>query len=186
MSGERVLFGLGNGDFINSDENPAGALLCVDVKTGDLIWRYPARHDLPDAVHGKPAVDHHHVYFGSRDGYCYCLDKENGELVWKQSLGSPIVASVVLSRCPHCGACAGLYAAASGGKVACLGANTGQVNWTFDVGRDSQKQAQLLSTPALIMEADENGQRSLLYFGSGLSSSSLAVLYCLQDELDGH
>jgi outer membrane protein assembly factor BamB len=188
VTGDRVLFGLGNGDFISSDENPAGALLCVSVKTGDLIWRYPARHDLPDAVHGKPAVDRHHVYFGSRDGFCYCLDKESGELVWKQSLGSPIVASVVLARCPHCGNCTGLYAAASGGKVACLGANSGQVNWTFDVSRDSQKQAQILSTPALVMEVDENGSRNLLYFGSGLSSplNSNAVLYCIQDQLDSH
>jgi outer membrane protein assembly factor BamB len=184
ITGDRVLFGLGNGDFISSDESPAGAILCVDVKTGDLNWRF----DVPDAVHGKPAVDHHHVYFGSRDGFCYCLDKESGELVWKQSLGSPIVASVVLAQCPHCGNCTGLYVAASGGKVACLGANSGQVNWTFDVSRDSQKQAQLLSTPALVMEAGENGSRNLLYFGSGLSNplNSNAVLYCIQDQLDSH
>jgi outer membrane protein assembly factor BamB len=183
-AGERVIFGLGNGDFINSDENPAGAILCVDVKTGETIWRF----DVPDAVHGKPAVDRRHVYFGSRDGSCYCLDKENGELVWKQSLGSPIVASVVLARCPHCGTCTGLYAAASAGKIACLGVNSGRVNWMFDVARDSQNQAQILSTPAVILEADENGQRSLLYLGSGVSTgfNSAAVLYCIEDELRDH
>src|SRR5262249_40519260 len=115
-AGEHVLFGLGNGDFISRDENPGGALLCVQVQTREVGWGYNAT----DAVHGKPAVDHHHVYFGSRDGFCYCLDKENGELVWKESLGSPIVASLVLARCPHCGNCTGLYAAGSGGKVACL------------------------------------------------------------------
>lgn len=184
QTGDRVFFGLGNGDFIDSDTHPAGAILCVEVKTGELIWRF----DVPDAVHGKPAMDRRHVYFGSRDGVCYCLDKENSEVVWRQSLGSPIVASVVLARCPHCGACTGLYAAASGGKVACLGVNSGQVNWTFDVSRDSQKQAQILSTPALAMEADENGQRTFLYFGTGLSGplNSAAVLYCLQDGLDEH
>jgi outer membrane protein assembly factor BamB len=183
-TGSHILFGLGNGDFISSDENPAGAILCVDVKTGDLNWRF----DVPDAVHGKPAVDRRNVYFGSRDGFCYSLDKESGEVVWKQSLGSPIVASVALARCPHCGNCTGLYAAASGGKVACLGASSGQVNWTFDVSRDSQKQAQLLSTPALVMEADENGSRNILHFGSGLSGplNSAAVLYCIQDQLDSH
>ncbi len=95
---------------------------------------------------------------------------------------------MVLARCPQCGNCTGLYVAASGGKVACFGASSGQVNWTFDVSRDSQKQAQLLSTPALVMEVDENGSRNLLYFGSGLSSplNSNAVLYCLQDELSAH
>ncbi len=156
----------------------------MSAKTGDLIWRC----DVPDAVHGKPAVDHHHVYFGSRDGFCYCLDKQSGEPIWKESLGSPVVSSVVLARCPHCGNCTGLYAAGSNGKVACLVANTGQVNWTFDLSRHSQSQAQLLSTPALIMEADDNGQRSLLYIGAGLTGplNTTAGLYCLQDELPDH
>jgi outer membrane protein assembly factor BamB len=183
-SGDRVFFGLGNGDFISSDEKPAGAVLCASAKTGDLIWRF----DVPDAVHGKPAVDHHRVYFGSRDGFCYCLDKRSGELIWKQSLGSPVVSSVVLARCPHCGNCTGLYAAGSNGKIACLGANTGQVNWTLDLSRRSQNRAQLLSTPALVMEADENGQRSLIYIGAGLTSplNTTAALYCLQDELSDH
>ena len=156
----------------------------MSAKTGDLLWRFK---DLADAVHGKPAVDRHHVYFGSRDGFCYCLDKENGELIWKQSLDSPVVSSVVLARCPHCGNCTGLYAAGCGGKVACLGANSGQVNWTLDISRHSQTQAQLLSTPALVMEADDSGQR-FLYLGAGLTSplNSSAVLFCLQDELADH
>jgi outer membrane protein assembly factor BamB len=183
-SGDRVFFGLGNGDFISSDEKPAGAVLCASAKTGDLIWRF----DVPDAVHGKPAVDHHRIYFGSRDGFCYCLDKQSGELIWKQSMGSPVVSSVVLARCPHCGNCTGLYAAGSNGKMVCLGANTGQVNWTLDLSRRSQTRAQLFSTPALVMEADDNGQHSLIYVGAGLTGplNTAAVLYCLQDELMDH
>jgi len=183
-TGDHVIFGLGNGDFINSDENPAGAILCVQAKTGDLVWPFK----VADAVHGKPAIDRLHVYFGSRDGFCYCISKESGEVIWKQSLGSPIVSSVVLARCAHCGSCSGLYVAASGGKIACLGVNTGQVNWTFDVSRDSQKQAQILSTPALVMEHDESGGRCL-YFGTGLSNPPFgmaAVLYWIQDELIEH
>jgi len=135
----------------------------------------------------RPAVDRRYVYFGSRDGFCYCLDKQSGEPIWKQSLDSPVVSSVVLARCPHCGSCTGLYAAGSSGKVACLGANSGQVNWTLDISRHSQAQAHLLSTPALVMEADDSGQR-FLYFGVGLTSplNSIAVLYCILDELPGH
>jgi outer membrane protein assembly factor BamB len=184
-SGERVIFGLGNGDFINSDDHPAGEVLCVNAETGDLLWRFD---DVADAVHGKPAVDHHHVYFGSRDGFCYCLDKSSGEQIWKQSLGSPVVSSVVLARCPHCGHGTGLYAAGSGGKVVSLGANSGQVNWSLDLSRHSQNQAQLLSTPALVMEVNDTGQRSFLYIGAGLTSplNTTAALYCLQDELQDH
>jgi outer membrane protein assembly factor BamB len=184
-NGDRVIYGLGNGDFINSDEKPAGAILCVEAGTGEMIWRY---NEMADAVHGKPAVDQRHVYFGSRDGYCYCLSKESGDFTWKESLGSPIVASVVLARCPHCGSCSGLYAAASGGTVACLGANTGRIIWKFDVSRDSQKQAQILSTPALVINAAESVQHRL-YVGTGLSSppfGNIPILYCLQDELIDH
>jgi outer membrane protein assembly factor BamB len=177
----QVFFGLGNGDFINSDANPAGALLCVDAKTGETLWCFK---EMSDAVHGKPAVDSCHVYFGSRDGHCYCLDRKDGREVWQQQLGSPIVASVVLGRCPSCGACPGLYVAASGGKVFCLGPNTGQQNWMFDAGKSSQAQAQLLSTPALILSHPGSEEGTRLYFGAGLRNlnSSLPALFCLEDE----
>jgi hypothetical protein len=38
------------------------------------------------------------------------------------------------------------------------------------------------------MEADDNGQHSLIYIGAGLTSplNTAAVLYCLQDELTDH
>jgi outer membrane protein assembly factor BamB len=178
----QVFFGLGNGDFISSDANPAGALLCVDSKTGQTIWRFDK---VSDAVHGKPAVDSRHVYFGSRDGSCYCLARKDSQLVWKQQLGSPIVASVVLGHCLSCGACPGLYVAASGGKVFCLGPNTGQVNWMFPVGKSLQAEAQLLSTPALVLGHSEAGEATRLYFGAGLKGSlygSLAALFCLEEE----
>jgi outer membrane protein assembly factor BamB len=180
----QVFFGLGNGDFITSDPQPAGKILCVDSRSGKTIWW---RH-VPDAVHGKPAVDSRHVYFGSRDGSCYCLARKDGAEVWKQELGSAVVASVVLGRCPSCGACPGLYVAASGGRICCLGPNTGQVNWTFDVGKYSQADAQLLSTPALLLGHSETDETNRIYFGSGIKNpiSSAAVLYCLEDELPGN
>ncbi len=180
----QVFFGLGNGDFITSDPQPAGKILCVDSRSGETIWP----HDVPDAVHGKPAVDSRRVYFGSRDGFCYCLARKDGAEIWKQELGSAVVASVVLGRCESCGACPGLYVAASGGKVFCLGPNTGQVNWMFPVGKSSQAEAQLLSTPALVLGHSEIAETNRIYFGSGIKYpiSSAAVLYCLEDELPGN
>ena len=56
------------------------AVHCLDAKTGEEKWVFhtdgPVR--LPPSWHkGK-------VYFGSDDGYAYCLDAAQGALVWKR------------------------------------------------------------------------------------------------------
>ncbi|MCA8982433.1 MAG: PQQ-binding-like beta-propeller repeat protein [Planctomycetaceae bacterium] len=52
---------------------------CRNLRTGELIWSYFA--DGP--IRLAPQVTNGHVYFGSDDGYAYCLNAENGTLVWK-------------------------------------------------------------------------------------------------------
>src|SRR5207247_1779328 len=51
--GGLVYFGLGNGNFIDSDPKPAGALLCLRADDGEEAWR----HDVGDGVLGRPVVD---------------------------------------------------------------------------------------------------------------------------------
>jgi outer membrane protein assembly factor BamB len=156
-----VLVGLGNGNFVTSDDRPRGALLALAVDTGEIIWHY----DVPDAVLTRPAVDHDHIYFGSRDQYCYCLDRQ-GQLVWKKALGSPLVAAPCLVG-DH------LLTAASGGQFFCLTTATGDIQWCFDAAKHSGKKPQLFSSPTA---ADGR-----VYFGAGLDNlvSSAAVVYCL-------
>jgi outer membrane protein assembly factor BamB len=170
----QVFFGTGNGRLTQSaqpPEKPAGAFVCADAATGRLCWP-PIR--LSDAVFGRPAVDAERMYFGSRDGCCYCLDRRDGRRLWQTDLGSPIVTSPVLA-----GGC--LVVVASGGQIACLDAGSGKAVWTFDLAGHTQTRPQLLSSPLIVPEGKEKGR--LLYFGSELKSGarSTAVLYCLRD-----
>jgi outer membrane protein assembly factor BamB len=172
VAGEQVFLGIGNGDLLRSDEKPRGALLCVEARTGRLVWRYK----VADSVLVKPVVDQEHVYFGSRDKHCYCLERKDGRQRWKQDLGSPIVASPVRVG-------QRLYVAASEGRVSCLNTDDGKVAWSFDVVKHSRKKPQLLSTPAVLTGRGKDGERRRIYFGAGLDNliSSAAVLYCLEE-----
>jgi PQQ-like domain len=53
---------------------------CLDAKTGKEKWVFYA--DGP--VRLPPAWHQGKVYFGSDDGYAYCLDADQGTLVWKR------------------------------------------------------------------------------------------------------
>lgn len=55
------------------------ALIALDTRTAALKWRFFA--DGP--IRFAPAVVGGRVYFGSDDGVVYCLDAENGALIWR-------------------------------------------------------------------------------------------------------
>jgi len=55
------------------------ALLALDTRTAKLKWRFMAAGPIRFA----PAVWRGNVYFGSDDGYLYCVSAAQGALVWK-------------------------------------------------------------------------------------------------------
>jgi outer membrane protein assembly factor BamB len=181
-SGKHVLYGLGNGNFVESDARPAGALVCVEAQGGRRVWECK----VPDGVLNRPAVDRHRVYFGCRDGHCYCVDRQDGRVRWKQNAGSPVVAAVVLARPATASALSSVYAVGSEGRVLCLDPDDGRIDWTFDVRAESGKAPQLFSTPAVAFTHDGNVERRRLYFGAGLTglTSASAALYCYEDAVE--
>lgn len=92
LQGGRVYFGLGNGTFGGSDENPKGAVLCLDAQDGRKVWR----KSLPDSVNTSICIDSESLFLGCRDGYLYCLSRQDGSLRWKADCGSPLLASLVV------------------------------------------------------------------------------------------
>jgi outer membrane protein assembly factor BamB len=182
--GDFVYFGIGNGNFIEDADKPAGALWCVKAADGQRVWQYP----VPNGVLARPALDQQTVYFTCRDGNCYAVDRAEGKLRWKRPLGSPVVAAPALAGgCPHCGQGQSIYAIATKGQVYCLDSQTGAIAWTFDVAADSKKKPQLFSSPRVVVTQDSKGERRRIYFGTGLDSLAEwhASLYCLEDRLRG-
>jgi outer membrane protein assembly factor BamB len=175
-----VYVGIGNGNFIDSDPKPAGAVLCLKAATGKRVWRADAR----DGVHVKVVVDSHHVYFASRDQKCYCVDRRDGQKVWERDLGSPIVASPALARCGVCGGSTSLFVATSAGRVSCLDPDTGREFWSFDVGKATgQMEVEVCSSPLVEVRAEGQGERRYLFLGTGLNFFSSGILFCLEDTL---
>jgi outer membrane protein assembly factor BamB len=181
LAGDLVYFGIGNGDFAQSDPKPAGALLCVRAADGVEVWRYPAG----DGVLSRPALDRSCVYFGSRDGVLTCLDRRTGKLIWKRQLGSPLLGSPVLGRSGPIRLTTGVYVVASGGQVFCLGPKTGRMLWSADLcAIEKVQQIEVYGAPALTVTADGKGETRRLYVAAILSEATEAKVFCFEDRLE--
>ncbi|HWW88340.1 MAG TPA: PQQ-binding-like beta-propeller repeat protein, partial [Vicinamibacterales bacterium] len=65
-----------------------GAVLALDPQTGALKWKFPMT-DVTDSGILTTASDL--LFTGGREGYFQALDARSGTLLWKASLGAPIV-----------------------------------------------------------------------------------------------
>jgi outer membrane protein assembly factor BamB len=176
-AGEHVIFALGNGDVFEDARNPAGAVLCLEARSGRLVWR----QDVPNGVLEKPAVDAHRVYFGSRDGHCYCLSRADGKELWKKPLGSPVVAALALDSCPSCGRAANVFAISTRGRVSCLDPYTGKIHWSY--AELEPNAAHICSSPTVMVRHEPAGDRRRIYFGAAMHNLTVPALYCLEDLL---
>jgi outer membrane protein assembly factor BamB len=174
-AGEQVFFPLGNGDVAQDATHPAGALLCLEAGSGKAVWRT----DVPNGVLSRPAVDRDSVYFGCRDGRCYCLNRYDGSRRWAKDLGSPVIGSPVLDPPSPTGRASAVFVAAERGRVACLDPRSGAIFWAWDELTEGDHH--LLSTPRLVVQPGPSGDRRLLYLGAVLNGDSLPALYGLED-----
>jgi len=93
VAGDKVLIGVGKGDFVHSAPDPVGILLCLSLKDGSTVWEAK----LPDTVLGSVTVLDGRAYACSRDGNIYAVDLEKGTLLPHYATGSPIVSSPVVT-----------------------------------------------------------------------------------------
>jgi len=87
----KLYLGMGNGDYINA--TPGGEVRCIDIATMATDWTYP----LAQTVLGAVVSMGDKLYFGSRDGWLYNLDK-TGILLGKYDTHGPIVTSPAVSE----------------------------------------------------------------------------------------
>ena len=72
------------GDNVYFGSSVTNSVHCLDVPSGQQKWFY--RTD--GAVRFPPSYSNGNLYFGSDDGYAYCITASNGSLVWKYCPGS--------------------------------------------------------------------------------------------------
>jgi outer membrane protein assembly factor BamB len=103
-----------------------GRFSAVDLLNERILWVFENRDaNLPFIA--SPAVSGRHVFIGNRDKYMYCLNKSDGELVWKYNTGARVDASAVVvgNR---------LLVANMRGDLFLLGLNSGDPLWTYELG----------------------------------------------------
>jgi outer membrane protein assembly factor BamB len=178
VAGDRVYFGLGNGDVFTEADAPAGTMLCLDVKDGRKVWEVK----VPGGVLEQPVVDRQNLYFGSRDGHCYCVNRYNGAEQWKASLGSPVIAAPALDHTSTSRYSGSVFVVAKSGRISCLDPATGKAFWTY---HDLEKtgRAHLSSAPKVVVSSGPDGERRQIFVGAALESLSLPALCCLEDIL---
>jgi outer membrane protein assembly factor BamB len=74
LDGKRIFVGTSDG------------VICLELETGDTLWKFQCE----EWVFITPAVAYNKVFFGSLDGLFYCLNAENGELVWKMETAGDV------------------------------------------------------------------------------------------------
>lgn len=128
---------------------------CLDAVTGERRWTFYAEAPIRLA----PALAGDKVYFGSDDGWVYCLNAQDGTLCWKQRAvledrRYPGNGRVISSTPVRCGVVvekgtvwflAGLFP--SEGVYCCaLDAETGAVRWNTKVEADIAPQGYLVAS----------------------------------------
>jgi len=135
--------------FIGAPNPEPGCMYCLDVDTGEEIWVSQAI-DFPVSA----VVYNDRVYFGAKDFNVYCLDANNGTVIWKYTTeghNEHYIYVIIYDGKLYAGGEDGLY---------CLNIKNGSLIWKYPTDK------LIFSTPCTA-----NGN---IYFGA-----DDGILYCL-------
>jgi outer membrane protein assembly factor BamB len=179
--GDFIYASTGNGRFNETDDHPAGAVLCVRATDGGEVWK----HSLPDGVLSRLAADRRHLFFGCRDGYVYCIRRTDGGRVWHRRMGKHVFAGPALDAHPSGEAAAErLYSVGAEGYLACMEPATGKLIWERSLADQTKTGVEVISTPALEVRTQQDGSEvRQLFVGLTLVSSGgrLGELHCFEE-----
>ncbi|MCP3914664.1 MAG: PQQ-binding-like beta-propeller repeat protein [bacterium] len=110
------------------------AFVCVDLEGNKIVWEYTHPRQ---AFFSAPAILPDRVIFGGRDKAVHCVQKADGEELWKFPTRRKVDASPVV--------CGDKVVFGSGdGRLYVLSLETGELVWSYDVGRS------IFSSPAVV------------------------------------
>ncbi len=121
VTADWVLIGCGNGDYVYTDPEPAGAVLALDRTSGEIRWRVP----MPDGVLGRIAVAGKQALVPVRNGEVLALDlsvSADERILWRQRIsGERAILAGAAFTGTH------VYAVSQDGYLGVLDARDGRV-----------------------------------------------------------
>ncbi len=134
----RLYYGLGNGNFLQSATDPKGGVICLNARTGKELWR----KNFPDAVLTAISYRRGKIFFGCRDGNLYAASAAGGMILWNCTVGGPVVASPAVGQ-------QRVVAVSVTGKLVIASIDTGEQLENIDLSHLLGKETGVVSSPAL-------------------------------------
>ena len=82
-----------------------------------------------DEILSSPSYVKDKVIVGSSDGNVYCLNKSNGDLVWKEDLANKVISSPTVDEHDR-----SVYIGSDDGNITCLDIRDGTFKWGYSTG----------------------------------------------------
>ncbi len=123
LTGDLVLVGCGNGDFVFAAPKPQGLVLALDKATGKIRWKT----ELPDAVLGAIAVSGGNAIAPVRNGELVALDVATGRILWRQEDPAKRISNSAPILCGPAFTGTHIYAVSQDGYLGVLDAAAGTV-----------------------------------------------------------
>ncbi|MCA9424462.1 MAG: PQQ-like beta-propeller repeat protein, partial [Candidatus Omnitrophica bacterium] len=135
-------------------------LYCFDAKTGDEVWRYEYNAEIRDKQHeggpaSTPSIDGDKVYTASRDGRLFCLNKNNGTVIWEKNMTEAVNAVIPTWAFAGSPIVWNQYVVIDVGRTVAMDKETGDIVWK------SEDYGSAYSTP---VPMDLNGRAAFASF----------------------
>jgi polyvinyl alcohol dehydrogenase (cytochrome) len=135
-SRRRMLY-VGTGNYCAGEDTHSSAILALNADTGSLIWQFKRlRSDTNNLDFGASPVlfdiaNTPALAVGSKDGNCYAVNRETGELLWQTRVtdGSSIGGILSSPAAAYGRIFMGSIVESRSGKVVALDQRTGEMLW---------------------------------------------------------
>lgn len=131
-------------------------LYALDARDGKVLWRFESdwrSNEMPNLIHGTPAILNGVVYFGSENGWFYALNKDNGQVIWKKLITQKTRTSarqaaspglVGVSTAPALGY-GKIFVGTWEGKFLALSQKDGATVWEYNYGDEGTDSSAVLA-----------------------------------------
>lgn len=131
-------------------------LYALDANDGRVLWQFESdwrSNEMPNLIHGTPAVANGVVYFGSENGWFFALNKDNGQVIWKKIITKGTKTPARQARSPGLVGVSAAPALGYGkifvgtweGKFLALDQKDGTVLWEYPYGTEGTNSSAVLA-----------------------------------------